>query len=159
MCQPHAIGSSPPSSSLLPHVVWRSRNASFYGWTRRLLHTVVLICTKSNSLLFLYTSGLTSIYFKCRSCSLLLIILWYSLEWPWKAGNYLGTGIEIVFVLPWTRILDRKPGVSGSQVSSSIVSKWTRLISSISTQPAQVNNNENVLNRQTWEGIPVSHPA
>ena len=30
-----------------------------------------------------------------------------------QAGNYLGTGIGIVLVLPGRRILDGKPGVSG----------------------------------------------
>ena len=35
MWQPHAIGISPPSSSLLPLVAWRPRNVSLYRWTRR----------------------------------------------------------------------------------------------------------------------------
>ena len=41
------------------------------------------------------------------------LFLWYCLEWPWKAGNYLGTGIEIVFILFWRRVLDGKLGLSG----------------------------------------------
>ena len=32
------------------------------------------------------------------------------------------------------------------------------MISSISTQLAQVSNNENLLNGQTWERIPCTHP-
>ena len=34
-----------------------------------------------------------------------------------EAGNYLGTGIGIVFVLLGGRILDAKPGVSGRGTS------------------------------------------
>ena len=41
---------------------------------------------------------------------------------------------------------------------SSILPKGMKLLSSISTQPAQVSNNENLPNRQTWEGIPVVYP-
>ena len=46
-----------------------------------------------------------------------------------------------------------------AQVSFSIVPQGGKLLSSISTQPTQVTNNENVLNRQTYEGIPVWHPV
>ena len=46
-----------------------------------------------------------------------------------------------------------------AQAESSIAPKGIKLLPSISTQPTQVSNNENVLNRQTWKGIPVSHPA
>ena len=45
------------------------------------------------------------------------LVLWYCLEWPWKAGNYLGTGTGIVFVLLGRRMLDGKPGVSGRGTS------------------------------------------
>ena len=40
---------------------------------------------------------------------------------PWKAGNYLGTGIGIVFVTLERRILDGKPGVSGRDTSPGLV--------------------------------------
>ena len=39
------------------------------------------------------------------------------------------------------------------------VPKGIKLLSSISTQPAQVSNSESVLNRQTYEGTSVSYPA
>ena len=80
-------------------------------------------------------------------------LLWYCLEWPWKADNYLGAGIRVVFVLLGRRILDGKPGASGGKA-------WAlpqKLLSSIPTQPAQVSNNGNLPNKQTWEGIPVVH--
>ena len=38
-------------------------------------------------------------------------------------------------------------GVARAQVQSSIVPKGIRLLSSISTQPTQLTNNDNVLNR------------
>ena len=77
-----------------------------------------------------------------------------------KAGSHLGAGIEHMFVLLGMRILDGKPGGSGRALSpSSMVPKGIQLLlSSISTQPTQASNHENVLNRQTYEGIPVSHP-
>ena len=42
-CHPHAMGSNPPSSSLLPLAVWRSRRASLYRCTRREIATWVVI--------------------------------------------------------------------------------------------------------------------
>ena len=55
-----------------------------------------------------------------------------------KAGNYLGTGIGIVFVLLGRLIVDWKPGVSAA---------------------TQVSENESVYDRQAYRGIPVSHPG
>ena len=40
---------------------------------------------------------------------------------------------------------------------SSIAPKGIKLLSSISTKPTQMSNNENLLNRRTWKGYPVSH--
>ena len=41
-CHPHAMGSNPPSSFLLPLVAWRSRKASLYRCTRREIATWVV---------------------------------------------------------------------------------------------------------------------
>ena len=64
------------------------------------------------------------------------LVLWYCLEWPWKAGNYRGTGIWIVLVLLGRRILDGKPGVPrrGTRAlsQSSMVPKGIKLRSSVS---------------------------
>ena len=43
------------------------------------------------------------------------------------------------------------------RLSLTIVPKGIKLLSSVSKQPTQVNNNENVLNWQTLGNIPVSH--
>ena len=54
-------------------------------------------------------------------------------------------------------------GVSGQgnepSVFDRLLIKGVKLLSSISTQSTQVGNNENLLNKQTWQGYPVSHPA
>ena len=55
-------------------------------------------------------------------------------------------------------------GVSGrgnepSGFYSSIVLKGTHCSSSISKQLTQVRYNDNLLNRQAWQGYSVSHPG
>ena len=60
------------------------------------------------------------------------------------AGNYLGAGIGIVFVILGvdtreTRIFRER---HEPRASSSIVPKGIELLSTISTQPAQASNNE-----------------
>ena len=66
-----------------------------------------------------------------------------------------------MLVLLGRRILDGKPGgVQGEATTPpcfTIVPKGIELLSSMSTQPAHVSSNENLLNRQTWEGIPATH--
>ena len=83
--------------------------------------------------------------------------------WPWKAGNHLGAGIVNICALLVRRILDGKSGVSGRGIEPPFFSlpscyiKGRKLLFSISTQPTQVSDNENLLDRQTWQGYPVSH--
>ena len=36
------------------------------------------------------------------------LVVWHCLDWPWKAGNYLSTGIGIVFLILGRRILRRE---------------------------------------------------
>ena len=75
----------------------------------------------------------------------------------------MGTGIGIVFVLLGRRILDGKPGVSGRGTSPgfSHPSCKERDIAATSNLNAteKVSDKENVHHRQTYGGIPVSHPA
>ena len=63
----------------------------------------------------------------------------YCLEYPWKGGNYLGTGIGIILVLLGRRILDGKPRVSGRgtspRFSNPSCKERNKAIVSISTQP------------------------
>ena len=83
--------------------------------------------------------------------------MWYCLEWPSKAGNHLGAGIGIVFILLRRRILDGKTGFSGCGTSpglfpSSIVPKGIKLLYSASTQPTHVSNNHNLVLRNKQSG-------
>ena len=74
----------------------------------------------------------------------------------------MGAGTEIVPVLLGKRILDGEPGVQGEATAPISVfhrAGRDKAVSSTSTQPAQVSNNDNLVNtrRQTWQGYPVSH--
>ena len=54
----------------------------------------------------------------------------------------------------------RKPGVQGEAsrpLSLFNRAKGMKLLPSISTQQTKVSNNEDLLNRQTWQGYPASH--
>ena len=61
------------------------------------------------------------------------LVLRYCLEWPWKAGNYMGAGIGVVFVLVYLRGASRT-GNQGFQVEarasvqSSTVPKGIKLL-------------------------------
>ena len=57
MCEPHAIGITPPSSSPFSLVAWRSRNASLYRWTRREIATwevTEIICRRRSLQMFFF---------------------------------------------------------------------------------------------------------
>ena len=88
------------------------------------------------------------------------LMLWFCLEWPW-AGNHLGAGIGNVFVLLGRCILLGKPGVQDEASSPLSVfhrAEGKKLVCYISTQPTQGSNNENLLNRQIWQGYRAALP-
>ena len=60
-------------------------------------------------------------------------LLWSSSRWGRKAGNYLGSGIGIVFMVLRRRLLDGKPGISPQRGTSlapslSYCSEGTKLL-------------------------------
>ena len=69
-----------------------------------------------------------------------------------KAGNYLDTGIGIVFVVLGRRILDGKPGVSGRGTSPGLVfHRAGHNKAAVFNIYASSTSNENLLNRLTWQ--------
>ena len=91
----------------------------------------------------------------CKRLLYCVVVLpWISFD---KAGNYLDAGVGIVLVLLGRRILDGNQGFQ-APAQSSIVQKRNKAISNVNAT-IQVSDNEKVRYRQTYGGIPVSHPA